>query len=72
LVKKLLARGFAELCTEPPDDADGAWSVQGQLHESPARVGAPVITEELIILAAELGAEYDGWGTSLAEAGDVS
>lgn len=70
LVERLLERGFAELAATPPGDADDTWAVQGRLWESATRVGGSDLTEDLVRLAAALGAEYDGWGTSLGDAGE--
>jgi hypothetical protein len=68
LVAKLLEKGLSELSATPPG-SDGPWSVEGQLHESPEFVASRKVTEELVLLAAECGGRYDGWGTSVPEAG---
>jgi len=67
LVAKLLERGLSDLSATPPGSG-GPWSVEGRLHESPEFVASRNVTEELVLLAAECGGQYDGWGTSVPEA----
>jgi hypothetical protein len=67
LVTRLLEKGLTELSSTPPG-TEGPWSIEGQLHESPKFVASRKVTEELVLLAAECGGQYDGWGTSVTEA----
>lgn len=70
LIERLVAKGLTDLSARPPSD-EGPWSVEGQLHESPNFVASRKVTEELVRLAANCGSQYDGWGTSVPEAGQV-
>jgi len=67
LVATLVDKGLTDLSATPPN-AEGPWSVEGQLHESATFVASLKVTEELVRLAADSGGEYDGWGTSVPEA----
>jgi hypothetical protein len=71
LIAKLQEKGLIELSATPPD-AEGPWNVEGQLNETPSFVASRKVTEELVRLAAECGGQYDGWGTSVPEAGPTS
>ena len=66
---RLLARGLQDVLTSPPPDNDAKWSVQGKLCVRPDLMGSRGMTSQLVELAASCGAEYDGWGTAIHEAG---
>jgi hypothetical protein len=71
LMARLQEKGLDHVTATPPLD-DGRWSVEGQLIVSPNVIAGRKLTEELVRLAAGCGGQYDGWGTSVAEAGPTS
>jgi hypothetical protein len=66
---RLVAKGLQAVLASPPPDPDAKWSVQGQLHIRPDLMGSRGMTSQLVELAAACSAQYDGWGTSIHEAG---
>jgi hypothetical protein len=67
LAHQLYKRGFMLLILMPaglPDDPE-RWNIEAGTKASITSVIAEEFTVELIELAANFGAEYDGWGTSV-------
>jgi hypothetical protein len=69
LQRRLVGKGLEGVLTNPPPADRTKWSVQGTLQVSPDVMGSRGMTSQLVELAASCGAEYDGWGTAIHEAG---
>lgn len=69
LAKALYESGYLVLVIAPIDTEDGdkIWNVEAAFRRTLAEAAASSITEELVRLAARLGATYDGWGASVAK-----
>jgi regulator of RNase E activity RraB len=55
------------LVISPTDEEDGSkvWNVEAGIQRTLVDAGSERVTEELVRLAAELDAIYDGWGASI-------
>ena len=69
LARELYRRGFLVLVIAPVVDAEDGekriWNVEAGVQRTLTQAADPAITEELVRLAAEFDATYDGWGTNV-------
>ena len=66
LAKSLYDRGYLVLMISPAETKDGQlWNVEAGFKRSLVAAASAGVTEELVTLAAQFDAEYDGWGSSI-------
>lgn len=66
LAKKLYGLGYLVLVISPTeDDGSRLWNVEAGFDRSLEDAGSERVTEDLVRLAAQFDATYDGWGTSI-------
>ena len=67
LARALYEKGYLILMLAPSDSEDGShsscWNVEAQVQHTPEEAASSLISEELVRLAAQFDAVYDGWGT---------
>ena len=65
LAKALYERQYLVTAIGPAHEEGQAevWDVSTQITRSPREAASSSLSEELVRLAAEFGATYDGWGT---------
>ena len=57
--------GFTQVSLGIPSAGDGSTSVTATVHEAPSSLTSTSRITEIISLAISVGAEHDGWGTSI-------
>jgi regulator of RNase E activity RraB len=57
--------GYPETSVSQPKPEDGSVSVTARAVAAPSAVAAVAQVRSLLLLAASVGAEHDGWGTSV-------
>jgi regulator of RNase E activity RraB len=66
LAKRLYELGYLILVISPADeDGSKVWNVEAGIQRTLADAGSERVTEELVRLAAQFDAIYDGWGASV-------
>jgi regulator of RNase E activity RraB len=67
LGRELFKKGFlVKLLAPASDDAGGSrWNVEAGALVPPEQILGDRLTEQLVRLASDCGAVYDGWGTAL-------
>ncbi len=67
LAKRLYDLGYVILVLSPTDDADGTkvWNVEAGIQRTLADAASESVSEELVRVAAQFDAVYDGWGASV-------
>jgi regulator of RNase E activity RraB len=67
LARELYNYGYMVLAISPTQLEDGStwWNVEAEIKRAPGDAASHETSEELIRLAAQFDASYDGWGTSI-------
>jgi regulator of RNase E activity RraB len=66
LAKEGFRKGFlVKLLCPSQDSGDGRWNVEAGALVPPDQVLGDHLTEQLVRIAANCGAVYDGWGTQV-------
>jgi len=65
LEKALHAAGYTQTSVSQPKVEDGSVSVTALAVAAPSAVASTAQVRSLLALAASVGAEHDGWGTSV-------
>ena len=67
LGRKLYDLGYVILVMSPIENDDGSklWNVEASFDRSLKDAASERVTEELVRLAAQFDATYDGWGASI-------
>jgi regulator of RNase E activity RraB len=67
LAKELYGYGYLVLAISPAQLEDGStwWNVEAEIKRTPGDAASHETSEELVRLAAQFDASYDGWGTSI-------
>jgi hypothetical protein len=67
LARELFKKGFLVKLLAPAgqDESDGRWSVEAGALVPPDQILGERLTAQLVRMAADCGAVYDGWGTEL-------
>jgi len=67
LAAELSKRGYLLLALAPGQDKDGTkyWNIEASFDRTLAEAASREVTEELVRLAGNFGADYDGWGVSI-------
>ena len=67
LARALHEKGYLILMLSPVDSEDASnsnpWNVEAGIQRTPEEAASSLISEELVRLAAQFDAVYDGWGT---------
>lgn len=67
LADELRSLGYSGPTVSSHDLSNGSklWSVEAAIEQTPEEAASRRLSESLVRLASQFGAEYDGWGTSI-------
>lgn len=66
LAKRLYELGYLILVISPTDEQGSkVWNVEAGIQRTLADAGSEAVTEDLVRLAAQFDAIYDGWGANV-------